>query len=70
MHDESTSTARITDEVYVTDRLQDQITWYDKKSQSAKRWFHGLRSVEIIAAAAIPFLVGLEAPLFIRPQAP
>ena len=40
-------------------RLEDQIDWYDRKSRSAQRTFKRIKVVEILAAAAIPFLAGL-----------
>lgn len=43
---------------YLQERLQDQIDWYDRKSQKAQRWFKRLRGFELIAATAIPFLSG------------
>lgn len=47
-----------TPEEYMADRVEDQIEWYDKKSQGAQRWFKGLRIIEIFAAAAIPIFAG------------
>lgn len=44
---------------YLNDRLNDQIDWYDKKSQTNQKWFKKLRLLEIIAAAVIPFLAGI-----------
>lgn len=44
-------------EEYVRDRLDDQITWYDQKSQCNQKWFRGLRVLEILFAMSIPFLV-------------
>jgi hypothetical protein len=41
-------------------RLEDQIDWYDRKSRSAQRIFKQIKIVEILAAAAIPFLAGLN----------
>src|SRR6516164_4641346 len=41
------------------ERLDDQISWYDRKSTSRKRYFNVLKIVTIIAAAAIPFLAAL-----------
>jgi len=49
----------MTEEEYLNDRLNDQIDWYDKKSQINQKWFKGLRFLEIIAAAIIPFLAGI-----------
>lgn len=46
---------------YLNDRLEDQIRWYDKKSQCNQKLYRVLRGVEIIAAALIPLLVGYVA---------
>jgi len=43
---------------YITERVDDQINWYDRKSQIAQRWFKILRAVEIIAAGLIPLFAG------------
>lgn len=43
---------------YIADRVDDQIDWYDNKSQSAQRWFKRLRCLEILSAAAIPLIAG------------
>jgi hypothetical protein len=43
-------------------RLEDQIDWYDRKSRSAQRIYKRVKVVEILAAAAIPFLAGLNYP--------
>jgi len=45
-------------EEYLKQRLQDQIDWYDKKSQWNQQWYKKLKSVEILMAVSIPFLVG------------
>jgi hypothetical protein len=45
-------------EDYVEQRLNDQISWYDRKSSTTQRWFKRLRFAEIVAAATIPFLSG------------
>ena len=46
------------EEVYLKDRLEDQIDWYSRKSKKSQNWFKVLRVIEIIAAATIPFLAG------------
>lgn len=46
---------------YLNDRLNNQIDWYDGKSQTNQKWFKRLRLLEIIAAAIIPFLAGIGA---------
>ncbi len=43
---------------YLKTRVDDQIGWYDRKSQANQRWFKRLRVAEVICAAAIPFLSG------------
>lgn len=48
----------MTPEEYINQRLDAQISWYDNKSVSARKWFKRLRSTEIICAAAIPCLAG------------
>lgn len=30
----------MTEEEYLKERVEDQISWYDKKSGNNKRWFH------------------------------
>jgi len=49
---------RYTEEEYLRDRVDDQIDWYDRKSQSNQKWYKWLRLIEIIAAATIPFIAG------------
>lgn len=44
---------------YISERLDDQITWYDRRSQWNQQWFKRLQVTQIIAAASIPFLVSL-----------
>jgi Protein of unknown function (DUF4231) len=44
-------------------RLEDQIQWYDSRSIKNQRWFKALKIIVIVAAALIPFLVGLKLPL-------
>lgn len=46
------------EEEYIKNRLEDQIKWYSEKSGSCKNYFKRMRTVEIIAAAIIPFLAG------------
>jgi len=43
---------------YIEQRLNDQISWYDRKSGKNQLWFKRLRFAEIVAAAIIPFLSG------------
>ena len=46
---------------YIAQRLDDQITWYDKKSGYNQRAYKRLRIFEIVAASAIPLLSGAHA---------
>ena len=48
----------ISPEDYIEQRLNDQISWYDRKSSTNQLWFRRLRLAEIVAAAIIPFLSG------------
>ncbi|NOY63291.1 MAG: DUF4231 domain-containing protein [Gammaproteobacteria bacterium] len=43
---------------YLSDRLDDQINWYDKKSIQNQKLFKRLQLTSIVAAASIPFLSG------------
>jgi len=51
----------LTSENPTLDRLEDQLRWYSKKSKRSQRCFKGLKVIEIIAAALIPFAAGLRA---------
>lgn len=48
----------MSEDEYLEERLNDQINWYEAKSKSNQNWHKGLRTIEIIAAAIIPFLAG------------
>lgn len=39
---------------YLTDRLDDQINWYDKKSTTQKKWYYCLKVVTLICTSSIP----------------
>ncbi|HXH91421.1 MAG TPA: DUF4231 domain-containing protein [Thermoanaerobaculia bacterium] len=43
----------------VVDRLEDQISWYDRKSSSNQKTYKRIKFTEIVAAAVIPFLPAL-----------
>lgn len=43
-------------------RLQDQIAWYDRKSQANQSRFKLLKICQIVTAAAIPVAAGVSAP--------
>ncbi len=46
----------MTAQEYIKDRVQDQMTWMDKKSQKNKVYYLRLKVTEVLAAATIPFL--------------
>ncbi len=46
---------------YLAQRLDDQIHWYDRKSQQNQKYFKRLRMIEITTAALIPVLAGRAA---------
>jgi len=39
---------------YIEQRLNDQISWYDRKSGTSQLWFKRLRFAEIVASAIMP----------------
>ena len=49
------------DAEYVRARIDDQIEWHDRKSARSQRWYKRLRAVEIVCAAAIPFVSAIGA---------
>lgn len=48
----------MSEDEYISSRVDNQINWYDQKSQTAQCWFKWLRSIEIISASAIPLIAG------------
>ena len=44
--------------------MNDQISWYERKSTTNQRWFKWLRFTEIVAAASIPFVSGFAGDSF------
>jgi uncharacterized protein DUF4231 len=44
----------------IQERLEDQIAWYDRKSIASQRAFKRIKTIEILAAAAIPFFAALN----------
>ena len=46
----------------IMERLEDQIAWYDRKSVTNQRYFRRIKTVEIAAAALIPFLATSNIP--------
>jgi hypothetical protein len=47
-----------TEEAYLSSRVFEQITWYDRKSRGNKRIFFLCKVTEIMLALLIPFLTG------------
>ena len=44
------------------ERLEDQINWYDRKSNYCQRVYKWLKVIEILAAALVPLSAGLHLP--------
>lgn len=42
---------------YIANRLEDQISWYDRKSVWHQKWFKRLQAYQMVAAATIPVLM-------------
>jgi hypothetical protein len=49
---------QLTPDEYIKERVDDQIGWYDNKSQRSQRWFKRFRGLEIIVAGLIPLFAG------------
>jgi Protein of unknown function (DUF4231) len=47
------------------ERVDQQIEWYDGRSRRAQRLFKTLKAVQIVAAASIPVLTSVGAPVWI-----
>lgn len=47
-------------EDYLQNRVDDQITWMEKKSAENQNRYKQIKVTEIVTAAAIPFLAGLQ----------
>jgi len=50
---------------YAWERLEDQLTWYDRKAQHHRERFQRLKVVQIVVAAAIPVTAGAGASAWI-----
>jgi hypothetical protein len=46
-------------------RLEEQLRWYDHKSQVDQRWYKGLKICQIVTAAAIPFAASISVPVWV-----
>ncbi|MFB3042367.1 MAG: DUF4231 domain-containing protein, partial [Candidatus Poribacteria bacterium] len=53
---------KMNEENFMNERVDDQINWYDRKSQFNQKRYKRLRIIEIFAAALIPFLSGYIGP--------
>jgi len=51
---------QLTSSDYLEQRLDNQINWYSDKSSRCKVWYRSLRIIEIVAAAIIPLLSGMD----------
>jgi len=51
--------SHMTEEEYLTERLDNQQTWYSRKSRLNRKLFLILRLVEIVSAALIPLFSGM-----------
>jgi Protein of unknown function (DUF4231) len=56
----SADASNILDNDPVMERLEDQIGWYDHGSRTSQRIFKLVKTVEILAAATIPFLASID----------
>lgn len=49
----------MTEEEYISQRLDDQIDWYSRASSSCQTRYKAMSVMQIVAAALIPFLSGM-----------
>ena len=54
--------AKLPDSDPIMERLEDQLSWYDRKSMASQRAYKRIKVIEILAAATIPFLAALQRP--------
>ena len=59
----SIAAAKLPEADPIMERLEDQIAWYDRKSQANQRMYKRIKIVEILAAAVIPFLAAVKLPI-------
>ena len=45
------------EQMYIEERLENEIAWYERKSRNNKRYYYFLRVIELVSAAFIPFLI-------------
>lgn len=50
---------KMTEDQYLTIRLDEQLAWYDHKSSWNQKWFRRTQLVQIVVSALIPFISGL-----------
>ncbi|MBM7554808.1 DUF4231 domain-containing protein [Thalassobacillus pellis] len=55
----------MTEEEYLIQRLEDQIKWYDRKSNKYQKRYKFLKLLEICFAASIPVIAGIPNTLII-----
>jgi hypothetical protein len=54
------SATTMTQEEYLTNRIETQIKWYEDKSTINKNWYHRFHVLMIICSALIPLLIGFS----------
>jgi hypothetical protein len=52
--------SKIEESAYITDRVDDQISYYDSQSVSARNFYKSLTSIQIISGAIIPLISGFS----------
>ncbi|MFK8103420.1 MAG: DUF4231 domain-containing protein [Saprospiraceae bacterium] len=45
-------------EDYIKKRLDEQIAWHEKKSETNKKWYKSAKLIVIVVSISIPFLAG------------
>jgi hypothetical protein len=47
------------------DRLEDQLSWYSRKSAESQRWYKWLKLIEIAIAASLPVVASIHSPVWV-----
>ncbi len=47
------------------ERLEDQLSWYDRKSAANQRAFKRLKVLQLVAAALVPVVASVDAPVWV-----
>lgn len=50
---------------YLEERYEEQLNWYDKKSNSSKRWYYILKIISVFGAVTVLILINYNLSLYV-----